>query len=72
LDRVGVHVVLSKDALITIKAASWTLTCGLCWLCASRGYTSWGRFDVWFWGIAFWADLVIFGIAVSALIVEPQ
>ncbi len=57
-----------KNILLAAKQFAWVLVTALCWIYASRGYTNHGRFDLWFWGIAFSIDLVVFFVVVASIV----
>jgi hypothetical protein len=58
---------MNKDVFFIVKCLSWLVTAGLCWLYASQGFTDHPRFDMWFWGISFWLDVIILAVSVTAV-----
>lgn len=61
---------MSQDTMRALKEGVWAIATGLCWLYASRGYTTTPRFDLWFWGIAFWLSTIAFAISVPLVVLK--
>lgn len=58
---------MNKDEMFALKALAWVPTTAICWIYAAHGYSGTPKFDMWFWGISFWLDVVVLAWAVTSL-----
>jgi len=58
---------VDRDVLWAWRSAAWIPVTALCWLYAAYGYSTYPRFDMWFWGISFVIDLVVVVVALVVL-----
>ena len=61
---------MNRDLLLALRQMSWVVTAGLCWLYAAEGFSTTPAFDRWGWGTFFWIDVVLFVLAVRALVLR--
>lgn len=56
---------MSEPVLLVLRSGSWVVTSALCYLCAP--YSSYPRFDSWFFGVAFVLNLIFFAMSIFLL-----
>lgn len=58
---------MSKHWLEVVNVLAWVIMTATAWIRATAGWSSWPRFDKWFWGISFWFTLLYLGIVVAEI-----
>ena len=64
---------MTDQELFAVKEFSWVVAMALSWISAARGHTTFfPKFDLWFWGLAFFVSLVLFVIGVVTLVMKAR